>query len=243
MFNHGLELEIPIKAVLVGENLQNFIDGMEETKGKYSIMVMHHSRMAPILALQKAGFLDVSGNLSQVRRLLRDKKYNDALTLLSMINKGFPDFHEVLYNMGFAYEQLFLGNPADESLREKALEFYKLEWEKNPNFDKAMRAIGILLAEKGQLEEAVAWLEKAYECAPASIPTLVALVETVFKKEQKTDPQACEIPEAVLKYLDEAYEIYPKHHKVIQLIDDFSKRFDIDLLSHFRKTPPSTLYQ
>ncbi len=244
LVNEGFETEIPVKAVLVGDSLQNFIEGcQEETRGRYAVMIMHHSRMASILALQKAGQLDFSGTFAEARRLLSAARHQEAITLLSAIRQRSPTMFEVQYWLGVAHEQMLARLPDQADLRAKALECYQQELALNPASDKSMRALGRLLAEEGKFDEAVAWLRKAVEVAPASILDLVTLVETCFKRDLAAGLTLEAPPEYILKTLGEAFHLHPSHPRVKRLVDEFSVRFGFDLAAHFRGQPVATLFQ
>ncbi|RCK79396.1 MAG: hypothetical protein OZSIB_0036 [Candidatus Ozemobacter sibiricus] len=242
--NEGFEAEIPVKGVLVGDSLQNFIEGCrEETHGRYAIMIMHHSRMASILALQKAGDLDFSGTFAEARRLLASARHQEAITLLSALRQRSPAMHEIAYWLGVAHEQMLARLPDQTELRARALAFYRQELALNPASDKAMRAIGRLLAEEGQVDEAVTWLRRACEAAPASILNLVTLVEISFKRDLAAGHHLDAPPDYILKTLGEAFHLHPTHPRVRRLVDEFSVRFGLDLAAHFRGQPVATLYQ
>ena len=242
-YNEGLEAEIPVKAVLVGDGLQNFIEGFEETKGRYALMIMHHSRMASILALQKSGYLDFSGQLSAARSLVASGNFPEAITLLSAVHQRSPEMFEVLYNLGVIHEQLLARSPDQLQLRKNALDFYMAEFQLNGESDKSMRAIGRLMAEEKNWKEAISWLEKACHCAPASILNLVTLVDISFKRDLEAKAEFARPPEYLIKTLGEAFHLHPTHPRVMRLVDEFSIRFGIDLAAHFRSLPVATLFQ
>lgn len=243
IYNDAMELEIPIKGCAVGESLQIFLAGLEETRGKYSLMMMHHGKMAPILALQKSGYIDSSGNLAQARRLLNDGKFTDAATLLDMINKGFPEMHEVLYHIGLCYERLAETSPDAAALLEKARASFAAELELNPQSDKSLRAQGRLCTRARQWDAAAGWFKKALEIAPASIPTLTLMAEVAWQQALAAGAPERQLPDDVARYLGEAYQIFPTHPRVVKLLDSVSKQFQVDPAALFRSMPVSTFYQ
>lgn len=244
LYNEGFEAEIPVKAVLVGDGLHTFIEGcQEETGGRYALMIMHHSRMASILALQKAGQLDFSATLAEARRALAAARHQEAVTLLAALHQRSPGLFDVQYWLGVAHEQMSARLPDQTDLREKALGFYRKELALNPGSDKAMRAIGRLLAEAGRTDEALDWLRKACEAAPASVQNLVTLVETAYKRDQAAGIKADSPPDYILKTLGEAFHLHPAHPRVRRLVDEFSVRFGLDLAAQFRGQPVATLFQ
>jgi tetratricopeptide (TPR) repeat protein len=243
LYNHGMDVEIPVKAVLVGETLQNFMEGLEETRGKYALMMMQHAKMAPILAIQKTGFLDFSGNLAQARRHLAAGKPAEAVTLLEMIHKGFPDIQNVLLTLGQAQEVLADKNPADVAGWEKAIESYRRETDLNSQSDQAMRAMGRLYGRLKNWSDALFWLNKARECAPGSIPNLLDTLDVWLAKEPPTKGPGKEPPAYVTEFLGEAFLLYPTHPRVVRKLDELNSLLGIDLVKVFRYQPVSTFYQ
>jgi len=243
MHNDCLDSRIPIKALIVGESIANFIDGIEETKGKYAVMLMHQPLMGAIAAFQKNVYLDFFGNFALARKNIADGKFDDAIALLAMIHEGFPDRLEILHCIGEAHERAFESEPLNEGHRRDALAAYKAELELNPTSDKSIRGIGRLLASEGRYDEALFWFDKAYNLSPACISNLLSIVETSINKVSGTPGAFVEIPQFILKYLAEAYQIWPSHPGVVKMIDDMNKKMGVDLLWHFRNQPVQTFFQ
>lgn len=243
IFNDGLESEIPLQGLLVGDSLQNFMEGFEEVKGKFAVMVMHHSSMGAILALQKAGNLDFSGNSALGIQHMREGKFREAVDLFSIIHKGFPDRHELLFNIGRAYELMFRADTSVVENKQKALEFYKKEFQLNENSDKAMRGIGGLLAEDNHWDEALFWLHKALECAPGSVPNLLAIVEISLRRDLENHVEFSGVPDYFTRFLGEAFHLAPMNPRVLEMIVQGNQRFGTDLVWTFRNQPVQSLFQ
>ncbi len=243
IFNDGLETEIPLQGILVGDSLQSFMEGFEEVKGKFALMVMHHSSMGAVLALQKAGHLDFSGNFALGLRHMAEGKFHEAVTLFSMIHQGFPDRHEVLYNIAKSYELMFLANPGDAASKLKAMEFFKKELQLNAGSDKAMRGIAGILAHDHNFDEALSWLNRALECAPGSIPNLLGLVEASLARDQEKGIMFSGVPDYFVRFLGEAFHLSPVHPGVLELIERGNSLFGGDLARQFRNQPIQTLFQ
>lgn len=236
LFNDSLDLEIPLKAVLVGDNLGHFLDALEETKGKFAIMVMHHARMAPLLALRKDGLLDATGHLAEARRLLASGKPRDAVTLLEMIQKGFPETAEIFYRLGEAHEQLAAASGNDPALRSKAFEMYTSELEADQTSDKALRAMGRMAAAFGNWDDALSLFERAFALCPVNLQTSLSFIECAIQREPG-------FPQEALARLGEAFRIWPTHPRVMALIEEVRKRTGSDPVAQFQGVPVDPKYQ
>ncbi len=243
LFNDGMEAEIPLKALLVGDSLQHFIDGCEETKGKYAIMIMHHARMAAILAMQKQGHLDFSGVFAQARNMVAVGKLSDAVTLLGGLRQSEPEMFEVNHTLGLAHERLAATGVDVAANQAAALSWFKAEIDLNPGADKAMRGMARVLLLRGEHDEAVFWLGKACQVAPASIPNLTALVSASFDRDTARKTAVSGVPEYISKALGTAWQLQPNHPRVVALINDLDHRLGIDLVAQFRALPVATLFQ
>ncbi|MFZ2958759.1 MAG: hypothetical protein WA705_17865 [Candidatus Ozemobacteraceae bacterium] len=249
LFNDALGNEIPVKAVLVGESLGYFLDALEETNGKFAIMVMHHARMAPILAVRKDGRLDVTGHLAEARKLSASGKPQEALTLLTMIQKGFPETAEVWYCMGEAFERQSALEGNDPSCRQKAFNAFKAECDVDPNSDKSMRAMGRLLTAEGKFEEALYWLEKGVEICPVSVPTLTTLVDALLQQSAGDTSVEGEgagtgiVSDEAIAHLGEAFRMQAAHPRVLAMIDEIRRLTSIDVTSRFQALPVDPKYQ
>lgn len=236
LFNDSLDLEIPVRAVLVGDNLGHFLDALEETKGKFAIMVMHYARMAPLLALRKDGRLDASGHLAEARSLIAAGKPREAITLLEMIRKGFPETAEIFFRLGEASEQAAAAAGNDPALRSQAFEMYKKELECDPGSDKTMRALGRMAALFGNWDDACLLYDRAFAACPVNLRTALAFVENMLGREEGVADEA-------LARLGEAFRIWPTHPRVVALIEEVRKRTGCDPVPAFQGAPVDPKFQ
>jgi tetratricopeptide (TPR) repeat protein len=248
LHNPVLDGPIEVQRVLIDENLAFFREGLSETKGKYTVTLAKASALAPALAVQMTGGIDLTGAFDHAQGLVADGLPEQALAALRVVHQAFPDLHRVAYLMGCCHAQLSRtkGNPNDEARH--ALEWFRRELELAPESDEAMRGLGIMQAGLDQWDEALQWFQRAHDLVPGHLLTLGCLVRTFQHRETRQGPRegaqaGGAVPDYVAKYVGDAWQTAPNHVVTRSLIDAFNRVCGRDLVRLFRVLPLQTQRQ
>jgi len=241
--NEALEFPIALQTIFLEDDLQRFLAGVEESEGKYAIMLVQHSFLAPVAFFSQKGWIDSTGLVQIGLGSVADGLLDEAVSLFSELQHRLPRLHDVWGGIGLCHTTMATRGEDPERNLAAASEVYQKELDLNPSAWKAMLGLGLLEKKKERWNEAVQWLKQALEVAPVSVQVLTNLVATLYDRDLQEGISFSGLPEYVQKYLGHAHGIMPNHPAVVSLTDHFGKIFRANLPEIFRCLPLDTRFQ
>ena len=121
-------------------------------------------------------------SITQAKNLYSKSQFQEAIKLLEEIRTQIPENQEARQILAKAYiNHAYQQSQKGAINQEEAIEIYKKAYDLNPNQIEASCNIAVLHAKKGQIEEGVKWLEKAY-------PILIKSQNAKLLQAIKRDP-------------------------------------------------------
>ena len=243
MHNRCIDTDIVFNGITLYNNIKIFLDGMEESYGKYKIALVDLKSLKPFKVICNEGYIDASGLMSKGLKEMEDHNFTAAIKYFESLNKQNSKLQDVLFNIGYCLKCNAMKG-IDSSINLKnAIIYYEKELVLNCKSIKTINNLGAIYKQAGDLDTAVEFFQQAYTLNQCYLTLLGNLTTTLISLASQSGGSKSKINGFIIKYLITGFHITGDGNILKPLIQSLGEHFQTDFFRLFRVQVVNTKYQ
>ncbi len=210
------------------QTIQDFSAALEKAKGKFVLAIVHLPSGNPVYFQECSGSIDLTGRMEEALKLRDSGKIDSAIQALTSLAEEFPFLGDAWTQIGHCYRALAKekqGIPGDRLLT-MAEDAYLKDLQRLPNYPESLGGLAMIKRNRGDIEAALADLEKAVEFKPSHMSNLLTFC---FYGLVRFPTQPDRMLEFLERNLARAYNLCPPLPAVQDFLKQVKTKFRIDL--------------
>lgn len=215
---------------------------LSDSHGSYAVALVPFPSGNPAFMKVVHGSIEFSGALDKAETLIGRKNFSEACELLKELAEKSSEVADIWFTLGNVYRNMAgqsTGTEAERNLQ-LAFESYTRLSEKWPALAEGWAGIGMVKRQQGNLDEAMAYLEKALRLKPVSVTNSLTYAFYGLLKYQNEAPKLLEF---LKNRLTPVYNFMPMHPQTSDFLKQVEEKFGFQLRHLLEMTEVNSRYQ